>query len=224
MPNATPLDAEPPLRTETPTSIKSLSDTSSTTADGPNTPVEEDTTPEVIDPNGDLILTVQPENDRTPRAFQVNSMLICRASPKWTELLAANDTSLPDAIMKRMTIKDNNVDSVERALNIIHLNVEKVPLRLTFQQLVECVEMMRRHKLEAVLHEYVKNWYRPFVSKLLDPGYEMWISIAHELGWSKVCDAVARNIYLSMRVVDGEYWVGDRNLSKTRMCPGILGE
>jgi hypothetical protein len=178
-----------------------------------------------------MAFAVVPEDKKETRLFLVNSVLVRRASPKWNEffLTQAVNADGIDGSNYHMTITEDNVEMLEMALCIAHLHFDGVPLYLDFSQLVKVAELLRRHQLGGLLHEYLRNWCRPFIANILDPGYEMWILIAHELGWHKIFQVVARKvsttIYMSgMYMSKGKYSVGTVELPDETIGKRILGK
>ncbi|KAF2654180.1 hypothetical protein K491DRAFT_779719 [Lophiostoma macrostomum CBS 122681] len=171
----------------------------------------------VIDTEGDLTLIVVSKDRETTVSFKVDSTIIRKASPKWSEIYASGSET-DDSI----SIEEDKVDVLEMVLHIAHLQFDLIPLHITFAHLVDVAELLHRHRLTTLLHEYLRNWCRPYTSKILDSGYEMWILIAHEFGWDNIFQIVARKVYTTMYMCDGEYWVGNVHLSEENIGKRIL--
>lgn len=204
---------EPPLSSGANTPTDSTSNISTTKDDGPR----------IIDAEGDLILVVVPKNGQATVSYKVNSVLVCKASARW-KLLFAQRFQSHESVGQQMLIEEDKVKMLEMALKIAHLQFDGVPLYLKFSELVEVAELLHRHQLCGLLHEYMASWCKPFIPNILEPGYEMWILIAHELGWQKIFQTVARDVYTAMHVSEGKYWIGTINLSESSLPKRILGE
>jgi hypothetical protein len=174
----------------------------------------------IIDTEGDMTFAVVPEDKKETRLFLVNSVLVRRASSSWNEIFS----TINQNGFATMTITEDNLEMLEMALNIAHLRFDGVPLYVNFAQLVEAAELLHRHQLGGLLHEYLRSWCRPFIANILDPGYEVWILIAHELGWHKIFQIVARKVPTTMYMSERKYWVGTVELSEKTIGKRILGK
>jgi hypothetical protein len=121
---------------------------------------------EVISPHGDMHFVVTLNNGNHFGTFLVNSNCIRTASRTWASLLDALPSNPSSTRLVCRTLQGRGL-----------------PTRLPFKELVHVAELCKRHDLLELFHPYIRDWAYPWLSKVLKPGYEMWILVAYEVGY-----------------------------------------
>ncbi|KAF2187137.1 hypothetical protein K469DRAFT_663168 [Zopfia rhizophila CBS 207.26] len=185
----------------------------------PPTPVEELTT---IDPRGDIQFVVTYQEGLESRTFLVLSTCIRLASMKWAALLDALSPPTSDQKL-RLEIEEQHVKAIEYILRASHLQHDEVPNNVTFENLVEVAETCNRHAVIQALRPYLRMWSYPWLSKLKEPGYELWLVVAYEFGYHDIFAHLSEEVAMNMRLTtSGEYLMPyGVNLSTSKL-PGFI--
>jgi hypothetical protein len=146
---------------------------------------------EVISPHGDMHFVVSLKNGNHFGTFLVNSNCIRTASRTWASLLDA----LPNnpSSFRRLEIVDDCGVMIRHALYAAHFQGRGLPTRLPFKELVHVAELCKRHDLLELFHPYIRDWAYPWLSKVLKPGYEMWILVAYEVGYYDIFENMSQH-------------------------------
>ncbi|KAF1999343.1 hypothetical protein P154DRAFT_523369 [Amniculicola lignicola CBS 123094] len=168
--------------------------------------VERVSTPEavrtVIDTQGDLEFAISHNGGLESTAFQVSSQCTRRASSKWATLID-NALALPkNQEFFYVEIGEKHASIIEIVLRACHLQHHKIPAVLKWEQLIQLAEVCQRHGVLGALRPYLKTWVGPWLSKILSPGYEMWLFVAYEFLYQDVFIHLLEHVAVNARVSD----------------------
>ncbi|KAF2654179.1 hypothetical protein K491DRAFT_779718 [Lophiostoma macrostomum CBS 122681] len=188
-------------------------------------PQDQEEITEVISPNGDMHFVVTLTNGNHFGKFLVSSNCIHIASRTWSSLLDALPDNPPS--LRRLEIVDDCGVMIRHALYAAHFHGRGLPTRLPFKELVHVAELCKRHDLLELFYPYIREWAYPWLSRVLNPGYEMWIVIAYEVGYYDIFKALsehsAERIELGSDGVDGDSICYESlNLSTSPIAGDIL--
>lgn len=116
-----------------------------------------DLSPITFDPDGDLSLTVGPEDKN--QEMQVDSRALRRASPVFRAMLRGNflDGQLVDG-ERRLRLPDDNVEGFTVLMDMIHIQSARTPLLPDIPLLYEIVRLADKYDMIQVLRPVATNW------------------------------------------------------------------
>ena len=141
----------------------------------------------VYDPDGDLILIINPDDshdDRTQCHLRVASKLLSFTSPVWKDMIsnASAASTSPETGSLTISPDDGDYHSLNIFLKIIHFQFSSLPAAISFQQLYKLAIFSEKYAVYETLRPFARGWIEPFLKEELDPERVEWVRIAWEFG------------------------------------------
>ncbi|KAF1975175.1 hypothetical protein BU23DRAFT_552592 [Bimuria novae-zelandiae CBS 107.79] len=154
----------------------------------------------IVDSEGDLILTVTSTDHTTTTQFQVHSKCISAASKKWAEAI--------DKATGRLDLVDDRPGTIEWVVYLAHPKRphQSVIRHITFWQLISMAQICKDHKLLNLFRPFIRDWSYSWLSKLLKPGYELWIVVAYSFGFRDIFNMLSERLALQLELTDSNQW------------------
>lgn len=159
-----------------------------------------------------VVIAGTEESLNSLRKFIVSRPHMIALSPRWKEVVS-RQSKLQAKIIRRpfwgrkatthVVLPSDDAAAVRLVLCIAHLQYDKLPKKLDFQELVRLAEVAERYELNPILLPHVKPWLQHYISRLLEPGYEQWLYIAWQFGFEEEFLKLACHLALRCAVNDG---------------------
>lgn len=147
-----------------------------------------DHTSQELDELGDLTLRVGPEQS----TFKVCSRTVARESPVFMRMLHGRfKESRPESSDWIVDLPDDDTESMQIMLNMMHARFDWVPQRISIQDLYEMLVLVDKYDALDVVRPWARGWVDA-VSDDLDQPALLWI--ASELGDSELFGKVVMEI------------------------------
>ncbi|KAF5515958.1 hypothetical protein CGCS363_v001722 [Colletotrichum siamense] len=141
-----------------------------------------------LDELGDLTLRVGPEQS----TFKVCSRTVARASPVFVRMLHGRfKESRPESSDWIVDLPDDDTESMQIMLNMMHARFDWVPQGISIQDLYEMLVLVDKYDALDVIRPWARGWVDS-VSEDLDQPALLWI--ASELGDSALFGKVVMEI------------------------------
>ncbi|KAF2878604.1 hypothetical protein BDV95DRAFT_589514 [Massariosphaeria phaeospora] len=212
-----PADEEPSPEVM-PSSEPSSSSSPSFSTVGPPTP---DAESDIIDPNGDLHFSVTTKEGVPVASWLVNSGCVRRASPTWEKLICRLYPT-ESGRLELEIVEDARYKAVfVWLLHAAHMDTSRLPRDVSFPQLVRIAQITLRHRVLRVFLPFLRQWTFPWLSKLGQPGYELWLLVAYAFGHLDVFATMCTTLALQMEPLTEGYRIGDLETSGSEI-EGVL--
>lgn len=143
--------------------------------------------------------------------FLVSESCIQNLGRRWQELLSAQPVPKSKRLFSKspkiINLRDENANAIRIILHIAHLQFTKLPKRLDFEDLVHLADIAARYDARALLVSHIDLWLAPYREKLLHPGYEEWLFIAHQFGYETEYLELAKHLAIHCRVDPSGTWL-----------------
>ncbi|KAH7117071.1 hypothetical protein B0J11DRAFT_571511 [Dendryphion nanum] len=176
-------------------------------------------------PKKDMVTVVvgSAEDRNGPREIVVLSTLLRHVSAAWDEILDEYYKKINVYPRKKpnLILKDDDPDMLTVLMLLTHHETHDMPKGLKFQDLVNLADTSLRYGSTHLVAKYLKTWTQPYREKILEPGLEEWLFVAHAFGYENDFIRLAQHLTLSCRTnSDGELLVpGTKDVIKGRF-PG----
>ncbi|KAF5526826.1 hypothetical protein CGCA056_v001722 [Colletotrichum aenigma] len=141
-----------------------------------------------LDELGDLTLRVGPEQS----TFKVCSRTVARASPVFMKMLHGRfKESRPESSDWIVDLPDDDTESMQIMLNMMHARFDWVPQGISIQELYEMLVLVDKYDALDVVRPWARGWVDA-VSDDLDQPALLWV--ASELGDSEIFGKVVMDI------------------------------
>lgn len=145
------------------------------------------------------------------RQFLILESCIQNLGPRWQELLSNQSIARPKRFFskapKTISLRDENVNAIRIILQIAHLQFNKLPKKLDFEEIVHLADVAARYDASTLLIAHIDTWLAPYRERLLHPGYEEWLFVAHQFGYEKEYLELAKHLAVHCRVDPSGVWL-----------------
>jgi hypothetical protein len=93
---------------------------------------------------------------------------------------------------KTVNLRDEHSNAIRLILLVATHQYQKLPKMLDFPEIVLLARTVERYGAHSLLVGYVDDWLTPYRNKLISPGYEGWLLIAHQFGYEDEYRKLAR--------------------------------
>lgn len=160
-----------------------------------------------IVPYGDLVLQVS--SDAGIARFKVSSQVLCIASPVFRAMLGPSSNfkeacelraAAADAQPYVLSLGEDDPQALAVVLNALHLQGSKVPISISFQNLVDLAIICDKYDCAPGVTLWADVWTEVWKNYALEPGFERWLFIAWTFGIDEIFMSLSRKL-----ILDGEF-------------------
>lgn len=161
---------------------------------------------------GDLILEVS--SDAGTARFKVSSQVLCIASPVFRAMLGPS-SNFKEACELRaaavsaepyvLSLGEDDPQALAVVLNALHLQGSKVPISISFQNLVDLAIICDKYDCAPGVTLWADVWTEVWKKYALEPGFERWLFIAWTFGIDEIFMSLSRKL-----ILDGEFDANNR--------------
>ncbi|KAL5384307.1 hypothetical protein DPSP01_005454 [Paraphaeosphaeria sporulosa] len=156
----------------------------------------------IIHSKGNLVLVVG-SSDRQ-RSILVQAETIEHFGQPWQEVIKDSNRERLLSARRTSHLPDDDADMMLVLMYLSHSwHVGKVPKEVSFQQLLAMTRICEKYDMNAQVSPFVRRWIVPHQDKLLSPGREEWLFIAHQFGLERHYITLAQHLVLGCRTEGG---------------------
>jgi hypothetical protein len=136
--------------------------------------------------------------------------ILRQLGPPWESLLSTQakktrrfrhrSHDLARGRIKTVNLRGEHPNAIRLILLIATHQYQKLPKILDFSEIVRLAGIAGRYGVQSLLVGYVDGWLRPYWNKLLSPGYEEWLLIAHQFGYEDEHRKLARFLAINCEI------------------------
>jgi hypothetical protein len=144
-----------------------------------------------VDEDGDLRLELGPER----QSLVVDSRALSRSSPVFKKMLYGEFAESKHAHSDRewaVQLPEDNAAAFAIPLNIMHGRFHEVPDTLEAEDLFEVTIITDKYDMTQILRPWAKKWCEPLHDQIGQPGHEILLWIAWELGSKDIFEKMAQ--------------------------------
>ena len=128
-------------------------------------------------------------------SFLISESILYQLGPRWRCLLSNRSIMQPKGLFsglfggrfsnspKTLNLQREHPEAIRIILLIVTLQFIKVPETLDFPEIVHLADVAARYDAHSLLANRIDAWLAPYRERLLWPGYEEWLFIAHQFGY-----------------------------------------
>lgn len=158
----------------------------------PWTSIGPDLSPITFDQDGDLILTVGPEDKN--QEMQVDSRALCRASLVFRKMLRGNFAEAqPETGEWHVRLPDDNVEGFAVLMDMVHIQSTRTPWSPEIPLLYEIVRLADKYDMTQILRPVAAKWLIKHQYKLDNIWFDNCIKllfIARQMGASSLFEGL----------------------------------
>jgi len=169
-------------------------------------PSETAVSPTILDPDGDILLTVG-SSPKWAKTFKVSSSAMRRASPVWKAMLFGGwaESKKDGGQEWRVSLPEDDPTATGLVLAIIHSHFELVPKHPAFSQLLLFTVVADKYDVVGCCRPWVDEWIRTVDTVPTVKTNSSWTAhIAWNLGKESLFVASVRQLCLDATVKNGE--------------------
>lgn len=185
-----------------------------------------------IDPSGSQKLVARHEDPETKTTkvteFMVSSPAMCLASPVWRKSL---DPERPWAKHRSekegLQMLDDDPYALSILLDIAHLNFDRVPVSLSFEQLLKISTLCDKYDTAQLVRPWNTDWiiHAQKIKPLCSPGTEDWLFVAWVFRDKTMYETVSRHLVNTIWSFTGQSFCNDKVTLLSEYLPsGALGK
>jgi len=161
-------------------------------------PSETAVSPTILDPDGDLLLTVGALPEFEPQVFKVSASAMRRASPVWKAMLFGDwaESKKDDGQEWRASLPKDDPTATGHILTIVHLHFHRVPKDLPIPDLFSIVVVADKYKMLGCLSPWVDGWVKGSLATGCTRSPVCTVQIAWQLGHEPLFLASVRQLCL----------------------------
>ena len=136
--------------------------------------------------------------------------ILRQLGPRWEGLLSAQakyakrfrlrSHDLAKGRIKTVNLRDEHPNAIRIILLIATHQYQKLPRLLDFSEIVHLAKTAERYNAQSMLVGYVDVWLVPYRDRLISPGYEEWLLIAHQFGYGGEYQKLARFLAMNCEI------------------------
>ena len=184
-----------------------------------------------VAPSGDLKLLVDYENEDSESTLSkiivVSSTVLCLASPVWRAMFdpQGHFMEAKQSGSREVHLADDDPKALLILLDIAHLNFERVPSALSFDELLKVSVLCDKYDTVNLVHPWASNWIQALCSSHLNPGFEEWLFIDWTFGEESAYKSLSVILVGSIKTDEsGQVLNSEGNPLGQVMPPGAVGE
>ncbi|KAF2446783.1 hypothetical protein P171DRAFT_238980 [Karstenula rhodostoma CBS 690.94] len=200
--------------TDTDIATRSSSTTAAAAAAAADSDSDSDDIPDaVLDPSpentihskGNLVMVVGSSSPgHRQRSIRVQAETIEHFGPLWLDMVKESYRERLLSTRRTAYLPDDDADMMLVLMYLSHSwHVGKVPKKLSFKQLLAMTRICEKYDMNTQVSPFVRRWIVPHQEKLLSPGREEWLFIAHQFGLERHYVTLASHLVLSCRTEGG---------------------
>ena len=178
----------------------------------------------LFDPQGDVKLL--PSSSDGVQVFVVSSKTMTLVSDPWRAMLDPRgmfSEAQPQG-SKEIPLPDDDPEPLSLLLHIAHLQFDKVPLQLEFEDLLAVAILTDKYQATQVVRPWLSRWIKHLEDLVDKPGYEEWLRIAWDFGIGSFFKRVASRMVVESRISeDGKCLTSTGKALGENMPPDIIG-
>lgn len=162
-----------------------------------------------------MILEVS--SDAGTARFKVSSQVLCIASPVFRAMLGPS-SSFKEACELRasavssepyvLQLGEDDPQALVVVLNALHLQGSKVPISISFQNLVDLAIICDKYDCAPGVTLWADVWTEVWKKYALEPGFERWLFISWTFGIDEIFMSLSKKL-----IMEGEFeWNNPRSL------------
>ncbi|KAF2624192.1 hypothetical protein BU25DRAFT_163068 [Macroventuria anomochaeta] len=136
--------------------------------------------------------------------FLISESSLCTLGPRWKGLLSNRSITKSKRLFSKspkiINLQGEHPNAIRVILHIATLQFTKVPTTLDFPEIVHLAEAVARYDAHSLLVNYIDTWLAPYRERLLHPGYEEWLFIAHQFGYETEYLELSKHLAIHCRV------------------------
>jgi hypothetical protein len=156
----------------------------------------------------------------------VSSKTMSLISDPWNAMLGPEGSFCEALHGQSMLIPlpEDDLEALSIILHIAHLQFDKVPSRLEFNQLLSVAILTDKYQATQIVRPWLLTWVKHLEHLVDKEGYEEWLWIAWEFGISDVFERVASRLVLESRTnSDKQCLTANGKVLIENMPPDIIG-
>jgi hypothetical protein len=157
----------------------------------------------------------------------VSSKTMSLISDPWNAMLGPT-SSFSEALSKHskpILLPEDDIEALTIILHIAHLQFDKVPLQLEFDQLLSIAVLTDKYQATQIVRPWLSNWVNGLKHLVDEDGYEEWLWIAWEFGISDSFEHIANRLVLESRTnSDKQCLTSSGRVLTKNMPPDIIGK
>ena len=158
-----------------------------------------------IDPDGDLNLNLH--DPERPCTLLVSRHILCLSSSVFRAMIgrqsrfqeATNPTLSKDGCQEVM-LEGDDIDVMEIIMNMLHLQHQHVPDRVTFDELYRIAITCDKYDLTRAMGRWPSTWCGDYIQQAKKPGFERWLRIAWIFRQREVFAEVTKYIIFNSKI------------------------
>jgi hypothetical protein len=183
---------------------KRKASTSTPVNDENDSQVEKQTT--AIVPNGDLYMVFN-SNDSESKRLLVSRYILCLSSKVFDAMVgdssqfqeATNPTLSHDGI-REVAFNDDDFPAMRTIMNILHLQHDRVLLRISFTQLRETAMICDKYDLVQSVGLWPATWAQHYVDRIEKKAFEDWLLIASVFKQKEAFTKITRHLIVNSKI------------------------
>ena len=180
----------------------------------------------IIDADGDLSISLRGGNLKVSRKVLSISSPVFRAmfGPECRFKESTGKEVERDGT-QAVSFEDDDFQTMAINARIMHLQSDKVPEKLTFQQLYQVAILCDKYDLKRCLGYWPKMWATPYLNSYGIEGYEGWLFMSTVFGYEELFKKVTRHLILNSKVSEDDSLVTAKGIDVTeRVSSTIIGK
>ena len=180
----------------------------------------------IIDADGDLVISLKEGN------LKVSRKVLSISSPVFRAMFGAEcrfkestDKEFERDGIQAVSFEDDDFQAMAMIARIMHLQSDKVPDKLTFQQLYQVAILCDKYDLKRCLGYWPKMWATPYWNSYGIEGYEGWLFMSTVFGYEGLFKEVTRHLILNSKVSTDDSLVTAKGIDVSeRVSSTIIGK
>ncbi len=160
----------------------------------------------VIVPNGDLYMVFD-VNSSESKKLLVSRYILCLSSKVFDAMIGdnshfreGNNPTLSHDGIREVAFGDDDFPAMVTIMNILHLQHDRVPPRISFTQLRETAMLCDKYDLIRSIGLWPATWAQHYVDRIEKKGYHHWLLIASVFKQREAFTKITRHLILNSRI------------------------
>lgn len=132
-----------------------------------------------IDPHGDIKLILDDGTFRVSRtALRHNSSVFRAMLDNNSKFWEASDDAIDKDQVRNISLREDNFDAMKIVMRIVHQQNDRVPTKVTFDQLDDIAMVCDKYDLRECLMPWSLLWSQPYYENIEQDYFERWLFIS----------------------------------------------
>ena len=187
----------------------------------------------VIDRQGDLYMVL--DNGRllvSRKALCLSSSVFLAMLGEESQFSESKAKIISSDGIQEITFRDDDFSAMQLVTNIIHLQNDKVPLNVSFQQLHQIAILCDKYDLKRCLGYWPEKWAAPWLDSYSKAGFEALLFISTTFRFPStfkdttkhlICNAIVSKSVLSINGIEFGEGVSSKIMSEYSSISIMLG-